>query len=586
VGFKHTDSLGKSRPGTSSSHCSAGTNILRISSSNISFTSAVADPNSSAPADGGRGGVPLGDRTNEGRAPLQRVADRPHTRVAERRDPDLLYNGSILKGPRASVSAASSASGRGSVLVVGGQSAVKGVVAASPNEEARIAREAAAASRQERIRQVRRQLSAAARDQQRKQRELAQQRRDMARSRVHDAMLEEQSASMSALHESTAAGPADFGSAHLAAPQIVADTLEAARERRMEMLEEQRREQARFQLALQEEQLLKAMGPEAQAREINARRIRARAEEAEAARAEAAAWADKRAAALAAQQSDPNQDKLGPALLTQTVQVSNKDPIRPKTAGPHGSSGRKAPRPDYAQTHFHAVQILRHVPPSSAWRAADAAGGGVSVNEGRAPARYDEASLFDASGERAMLNAADAALAAAAISASRQAAQQYEKQSQEELRRMRNADAAAWLRKQQEAQQLAAALDKKVGRERLERRKEAGELHVRLSQELKNNAAQEARRKEADLLQALKGPPASPAQDAGHIRLNRMYAEEEEGWEDSLDDGGSEGEGGGRRRRMRRVLRVRDKRVPRGATMLPALSLSSRHRLARLKTMS
>ena len=197
------------------------------------------------------------------------------------------------------------------MLVVGGQSAVKGVVAASPNEEARIAREAAAASRQERIRQVRRQLSAAARDQQRKQRELAQQRRDMARSRVHDAMLEEQSASISALHESTAAGPADFGSAHLAAPQIVADTLEAARERRMEMLEEQRREQVRFQLALQEEQLLKAMGPEAQAREINARRIRARAEEAEAARAEAAAWADKRAAALAAQQSDPNQTSWG-----------------------------------------------------------------------------------------------------------------------------------------------------------------------------------------------------------------------------------------------------------------------------------
>ena len=123
------------------------------------------------------------------------------------------------------------------------------------------------------------------RNQQRKQRELAQQRRELARSRVHDAMLEEQSASMSALHESTAGGPADFGSAHLAAPQIVADTLEAARERRMEMLEEQRREQARFQLALQEEQLLKAMGPAAQAREINARRIRARAEEAEAARA-------------------------------------------------------------------------------------------------------------------------------------------------------------------------------------------------------------------------------------------------------------------------------------------------------------
>ena len=55
-----------------------------------------------------------------------------------------------------------------------------------PNEEARIAREAAAASRQERIRQVRRQLSAAARDQQRKQLML---RSDPSLAKLRDALL-------------------------------------------------------------------------------------------------------------------------------------------------------------------------------------------------------------------------------------------------------------------------------------------------------------------------------------------------------------------------------------------------------------
>jgi hypothetical protein len=55
---------------------------------------------------------------------------------------------------------------------------------------------------------------------------------------------------------------------------------------------------------------------------------------------------------------------IGPALITQEVQVSNKPPIRP--GGSVTKGGKEVgSRPDYSQTHFHAVQVLRHVPPSS-----------------------------------------------------------------------------------------------------------------------------------------------------------------------------------------------------------------------------
>lgn len=109
-----------------------------------------------------RAAVPLGDRTNEGKQPWEKIAERVQRRVEAR-------SGKEQGEPRM----CGASSGEAVVLVVGGVGGSKrdvkdrdfrGLVAASPNEEARIAREAAEASRKERLRQVRLAVSAAARE--------------------------------------------------------------------------------------------------------------------------------------------------------------------------------------------------------------------------------------------------------------------------------------------------------------------------------------------------------------------------------------------------------------------------------------
>ena len=89
--------------------------------------------------------------------------------------------------------------------------------------------------------------AAVAREHARKRRDFMRQRRELARSRVESDVQDEVSASVSALmtSHSNSEYPANFGSAHAAAPQAVAETLEAAHQRRMEMLLEQRVEQVR-----------------------------------------------------------------------------------------------------------------------------------------------------------------------------------------------------------------------------------------------------------------------------------------------------------------------------------------------------
>ena len=64
---------------------------------------------------------------------------------------------------------------------------------------------------------------------------------------------------------------ANFGSAHMAAPHVVAESMAAARERRMEMLEEQRLEQERHRAAMEERRRMLAEGPEGMHRQLNAR---------------------------------------------------------------------------------------------------------------------------------------------------------------------------------------------------------------------------------------------------------------------------------------------------------------------------
>jgi hypothetical protein len=105
-------------------------------------------------ANGGEGtghGVPLGDRTNKAKT-WQHVAGPMQERIDARGNAD----GQQQVG----------AKGARDVLVVGGVAKGgfgNGFLAASPNEEARIAREAAEASRLERLRQARQQVCVCAR---------------------------------------------------------------------------------------------------------------------------------------------------------------------------------------------------------------------------------------------------------------------------------------------------------------------------------------------------------------------------------------------------------------------------------------
>ena len=178
--------------------------------------------------------------------------------------------------------------------------------------------------------------------------------------------------------------------------------------------------------------------------------------------------------------------------------MSDKEPIRPGAKGRVGAAQGQGARHDYAQTRFHAVQVLRHVPPpcsqipqtptsaaaSSVPRASGSIASGVL---GEISSRgWDEASLFDAAGERAMLSAADAAAAgekklsetqydksrecfitftqlpaATAILASRNVEKERERREHEELRRERASKAALWLKKQQESKRLELALEAK-----------------------------------------------------------------------------------------------------------------------------
>lgn len=234
--------------------------------------------------------------------------------------------------------------------------------------------------------------------------------------------------------------------------------------------------------------------------------------------------------------------------------MSDKEPIRPAgaqrraPAAAHGPSAKH----DYAQTRFHAVQVLRHVPPppahqrpqtpssvsvtaSSAPRASGSTASGVFGGEGNRG--WDEASLFDAAGERAMLSAADAAAAATAMMASRNAEKERTRRGQEELRRARASKAALWLKKQQESRQVEQALDATTAGQRLGRKKtawEAGNAQVHRAQH-REASEREARRKEDDLLDALLGHPNLPPDDPSE-------EEEEEGGED--DDGIFAQEGG------------------------------------------
>ena len=165
-------------------------------------------------------------------------------------------------------------------------------------------------------------------------------RREIARSRIESEVQEELSASVSALLSSHGTAiSANFGSAHMAAPQVVAENLEAARQRRMDMLLEQRVEQERHHVAMEERRKLVAQGPEGLRREVNARRVAARAEEAQVRRSIARAWAEEREEDLASRRPTSDDTILGPALITQTVQVWDKEPIQ--RAGGKGKAAKR-----------------------------------------------------------------------------------------------------------------------------------------------------------------------------------------------------------------------------------------------------
>ena len=116
----------------------------------------------------------------------------------------------------------------------------------------------------------------------------------------------------------------------------------------MEMLRAQHRQHLRHQAALEERERAFEQGPDAVLRQYNARRERARIEVAEASRSVARAWAEQRAEAQAALRPNTDNSILGPALIHQKVQASNKEPIRPRAAR-GGGGGIKA----------HALTMLR-----------------------------------------------------------------------------------------------------------------------------------------------------------------------------------------------------------------------------------
>ena len=381
-------------------------------------------------------------------------------------------------------------------------------------------------------------------------------RREIARSRIESEVQEELSASVSALLSSHGTAiSANFGSAHMAAPQVVAENLEAARQRRMDMLLEQRVEQERHHVAMEERRKLVAQGPEGLRREVNARRVAARAEEAQVRRSIARAWAEEREEDLASRRPTSDDTILGPALITQTVQVWDKEPIQ--RAGGKGKAAKRGGgvRHDYSQSHFHAVQVLRHVPPTQSTPAeppffvatAGAPRSGISAppggGGGAAGGGWDEASLYDASGERAMLNAADAAAAAAAMLESRNVQRERERQKQADLRRQRGSQAAEWLRKQHQSKDLEEVLDSYTAKQKVTRNKTARDTaNAQAFRERRRDAAErDARRKEEDLLDALLGPVQAPGDEDGGEEDGAaggetgMYGEEDDQW-DSLDE--------------------------------------------------
>jgi hypothetical protein len=341
---------------------------------------------------------------------------------------------------------------------------------------------------------------------------------------------------------------------------VVAENLEAARQRRMEMLEEQLIEQERHRAAMEERRKFVAQGPEAVRREVNGRRIAARTEEAHVRRSIARAWAEEREEDLASRRPTSNDTILGPALITQTVQVWDKEPIQLARGKGKGGTRRVGDaRHDYSQSHFHAVQVLRHVPPtSSASAPADPPsfavtasapkpgtsappGGGWGFSSQLPGSRPDEASLYDASGERAMLNAADAAAAAAAMLESRNVQRERERQKQEDLRRQRGSQAAEWLRKQHQSKQLEEVLDSVTAKQKATRNKSARDVAnaQAFRERRRDEAERDARRKEEDLLDALLGPVQAPAREDGgegeeEEEETGMY-EEDSRW-DSLDE--------------------------------------------------
>jgi len=345
---------------------------------------------------------------------------------------------------------------------------------------------------------------------------------------------------------------------------VVAENLEAARQRRMEMLEEQLIEQERHRAAMEERRKFVAQGPEAVRREVNGRRVAARTEEAHVRRSIARAWAEEREEDLASRRPTSDDTILGPALITQTVQVWDKEPIQLARGKGKGGTRRVGDaRHDYSQSHFHAVQVLRHVPPtSSASAPADPPsfavsasapkpgtsappGGGWGFSSQLPGSRLDEASLYDASGERAMLNAADAAAAAAAMLESRNMHRERERQKQEDLRRQRGSQAAEWLRKQHQSKQLEEVLDSVTAKQKATRNKSARDVAnaQAFRERRRDEAERDARRKEEDLLDALLGPAQAPSREGGgkeeeeeeeEEETEYMY-EEDSRW-DSLDE--------------------------------------------------
>eukprot|EP00960_Hanusia_phi_P042586 755587-Hanusia_phi.AAC.7 len=310
----------------------------------------------------------------------------------------------------------------------------------------------------------------------------------------------------------------DFGSAHVAAPMLVAEVasvwiesllltrvkaMRSASEKRMEDLEARRIEQLRHQLAVLDQKREQSECPLAIQSRHAQRLERTRTVEAE--RERIRAQADRRIGSMSPAKQGQMLDSAC-TIITQRVKVSESQPLGNQ---PRESVSKKE-KQDYGQTRFHAVQIFRH-------------------NHQNANDDIPR-SLFDNSGQICIVNAHEAAKAVSMIHASHDMQRSVKLRDCDKKAKQRSsfcllsayggkrlsacgreAEARQWLERQNTANRVMKDLEKQSSKHERYYRKIDGHRDNYLANDYrKSSDLKLQKQKEHDLIDALLGPMDHP----------------------------------------------------------------------------